>query len=338
MQASNRSKALALACVAALALPALTEAQEVDLKFATLSPPQSHLAKQMMVPWAERVNAAGKGAVRVQVVYGETLATQQNVYSRVLNDVVQIGWGLQTYFGGKFPLTDVVTLPSLAQSSEQASLALWRMYASGKLAGEYAEVMPLALIVFPQQSIHARRPVAKLEDLKGMKIRAAGKVASQSVSALGAVPVSLTVSDMYQALAKGTVDATMTQWTAFQPFKLDEVTSHHVEAPLGSAAAMVFMSKKKWQDLPPAARDVLSRESGESFSRDWGRFWDRVQKQGRDSVAASPKHTIHVLPAEEERRWEAALAKVSEGWVKDTPGGAAILQTFRDELRKAAVQ
>lgn len=328
----------ALACALAVGLPRLAGAEPVTLKFATLSPPQSHLAREMMAPWAERVTAAGKGTVTIETLYGESLATQQNVYSRVLNDVVQIGWGLQTYFGGKFPLTDVVTLPSLAQSAEQASVALWRLHAAGKLGSEYAEVVPLALIVFPQQSIHSRRPVTGLEDLKGMKIRASGRIASRVVSALGAAPVSLTVSDMYQALAKGTVDATMTQWTAFQPFRLDEVTSHHVEAPLGSAAAMVFMAKKKWDALPAAARELLAAHSGESFSRDWGRFWDRVQKQGRDKVAASPKHTIHALSPQEEKRWAGALSSVNETWVKETRGGAAVLQAFREELGRAGTQ
>ncbi|MBL8385955.1 MAG: TRAP transporter substrate-binding protein [Burkholderiales bacterium] len=331
----NRSltiKASILAC--GLVAAAAASAQEVVLKFATLSSPTMHLARDVLVPWAERVNVAGKGIVRIEPVFGENLANQANVYSRVQNNVVQVAWGLQVMVRGQFPLTDLVALPFIASKAEDSSVALWRLYASGKLAAEYKDIVPMALVVFPQYSVHATKPVKSLDDIRGMKVRAGGKVASDIVTALGGAPVSMSVSDMYQALSKQTVDATLVQWTAFQPFKLDEVTSHHLDGPFGSSAGMIFMARKAFDELPAGARDVIQKNSGEALSREYGAFWDRVQLEARNRTAGLPRHTLGVLSAQDAARGAKALSAVTDSWVRDTPGGAEILKAFREELSR----
>ena len=326
--------ALAAAIGVAASVPAL--AQEVVLKFATTNAPTAHLNVQVLTPWAERITAEGKGIVRIELSHGTTLADQSNFYSRVMNDVVQISWGLQGTIAGKFPLTEVVSLPFLSQKSEDSSAALWRLYESGKLAKEYGDVEVLGMVVFPQLSIHSRKPIKSLDDVKGLKIRAGGNMASLVIQALHASPVSMPTADIYQALAKGTIDATLVQWTAFQPFKLAEVTAYHVDAPLGASPAMLFMSRKKFDSLPKAARDLIIKHSGEQFSRQFGVFWDRVQADDRKTVVASEKHHAYVASAQDVKKWSRALQGVSEKWAKDTPDGAVILQAYREELAKSA--
>jgi len=73
-------------CVAGFAQEA------VKLKFATLSPSEGPLNARALHPWAERVNAAGKGIVELDVRDGYAIANYDNVYTRVLDDVVQIAF------------------------------------------------------------------------------------------------------------------------------------------------------------------------------------------------------------------------------------------------------
>ena len=68
-------------------------AQEVTLTLATLDPPPTPLNTQELHPWADRVNAQGKGVVQIVVRDGSEIANQQNIYDRVMSDVVQIGRG-----------------------------------------------------------------------------------------------------------------------------------------------------------------------------------------------------------------------------------------------------
>ena len=50
--------------------------------------------------------------------------------------------------------------------------------------------------------IHSRKPIAKLEDLKGQKLRTFGTNADVA-KLLGATPVAMTMGEAYDAISKG---------------------------------------------------------------------------------------------------------------------------------------
>ena len=72
-----------------------------------------------------------------------------------------------------------------------------------------------------------------------------GKVQGDAISALGGTPISLPLTDMYPAIQRGTVDGTMIAWVAFNPWKLADVTTYHVDTLMGWAAGMISMAKAK---------------------------------------------------------------------------------------------
>jgi TRAP-type C4-dicarboxylate transport system substrate-binding protein len=314
-----------------------TFADPTVLKFATLNPPQSHLNVQFIKPWTARINAAAPDELKIEPYELYALASNVNVYDRVLSDVAQIGWGLPIYFTGKFVTTNVTTLPFTADKSVDASLAYWRMYARGDFGTEYSEIHPLVLIVFPQSGLHmAKREIRTLDDLKGTKIRTGSKVVGDVATALGATPISIEVGEMYQSFERGLVDGTIMPWTAFQPFKMQEVTHFHVDVPLGAGSAMIFMAKKRYEGLSAAARKALDDNTGEAPVREFGRFWDRIDDEARAAVKAMPGHTVKTMSPAEFAPWRQRVEPVLADWVKETPNGAKVLETFRAEIAKAA--
>ena len=72
-----------------------------------------------MRPWAERINEQGKGVVKIDIRDGLALANLTNAYERVVNDVVQIAWTLPGYVAGKFPRTQVTSLPFVSGNGEE---------------------------------------------------------------------------------------------------------------------------------------------------------------------------------------------------------------------------
>ena len=90
---------------ALMALTASTaSADEVTLTFATTLPAQSPVNAEVHHAWAQRINEAGKGIVRIDVRDGPTIANAINAYDRVASDVVQISHVPLSYVAGKFPL------------------------------------------------------------------------------------------------------------------------------------------------------------------------------------------------------------------------------------------
>lgn len=320
------------AAVLLTAFPQSAAAQK-QVNFGVGSPPRAHLVQQIFIPWSKKVSAESGGEINVEVKAGRALVSPFNVYERVQADVAQIGWGVQSLMKGRFKRSTVTAIPFEANTSEEASLALWRLYEKGVTTSEYHEVKPLAIIVFPPSTLHSKdKPIKSLEDVKGMKIAVGDRVSSGVLQRIGGTPISLRLPEMYQGLNRGTVSGVWMVWTAFMPFKLFEVTKHHFDLPLGSGTAMVFMSKKGYDALPAGGRRAIDANSGEGFTLNFAKFWDRVGNGSRAAVSKMPGHTFASMPPSEVAKWRETIGPVVEEWKKSTPDGAKVIAAFRSEI------
>jgi len=323
-----------LMAAAGLALAAPASADELVLKFATLDVPQAHLNVRVHHPWAEKINKEAKGLFRIEVFDGEALANQGNIYNQVVSNVVQIGWGLPS-LAGKFPLLQVAALPyQTTADSEVSSTALWRLYKTGLLDQEFDQVVPLKLIVFPQSGVQFRKQPQTLDNLNGLKVIAGSKITSQIVQKLGGAPLSFRIDEYYETLQRATADGVVVGWTAFNPFKLAEVTHYHLDAPLGGETGYIFMARKEWDSLPDGVKKVLAANSGEPESRAFGHFWDEVVKEGKDNTMKLSGHTLLHLTAAQEKAWHDKIAPIADDWAKSMPGGDKVLATYKELIDK----
>ena len=328
-----------IAPAAALALAAFAQqapAEELVLKFATLDQPEAHHIVAIHRPWAQRINAEGKGVVQIDERDGPGVAIHPNVYSRVMNDVIQVGWGLQSMVPGKFKLTEVVTMPFLSDRSAVGSVALWRLYKSGALDAEYDEIVMLKCNVFPQSGMQFRAAPKTLDNLNGLKMIAGGRTAGEIIQAQGGAPVTMLPSDYYESLNRGTADGVMVGWTAFQPFKLAEVTKYHVEMSLGGASGMVFMPKSKYLALPEAAKKILDANATEKDTREFGQFWDKINDTTAAEVKGMAGHTVMAPNAQQLGAWRERMAPLTAAWVQRTPGADKILDQYKKLLADVA--
>lgn len=324
--------ALGAAVAAMIAGASGASADDLVLKFVTLDVPDAHHNVRIHHPWAAKINEEAHGLFRIQVFDGSAIANQLNVYNRVLDDVAQIGWGLPDLATGKFKLTQVVELPYLSNNSEIASVAFWRLYKTGLLDSDFDQIVPLKLIVFPQSGEQFRQKPATLDNLNGLKIVVGSKISAEVATALGGAPLSFPIDQYYEVLQRGTADVVQVGWTAFQPFKLAEVTKYHLDVPLGSAPGYVFMAKKKWDTLPPAVQKIMMANAGEAESRQFGKFWDDVNNEWRDSTGKLPGHVLLKLTPEQDKAWHDRLEAVTNAWAKEVPNGEKILATYRQIL------
>jgi TRAP-type C4-dicarboxylate transport system substrate-binding protein len=160
-------------------------AQETRLLMTSLSPGGS-TNSVFFNQWSQKLADQSGGAVKIDVRDGTTLANFGNVYERVQDDVVQIGWAIHQVVAGKFPLSEVAGLPFVEGGFSRASLALYRLAQTGLLNNEYKDVVPLVFSVFGPSQLHFARQPRSIDDLNGLKIGVAGRAPSQLVTALGA--------------------------------------------------------------------------------------------------------------------------------------------------------
>ncbi len=321
---------LAVTLLAFRASPGVAE--EVNLMFATLTPPDYSSNTRVYTPWAEKVNAAGKGVLHIEIRTGMALANSANVYDRVAANVMQIGVGIPGLVGGKFPLTDVVGLPFVTDDPETGSVAFWRLYKTGLLDAEYKDIVPLALTMYLPQAVHVAKAPASLDDLKGLRLRIVSKISSDIVTRLGGTPMALDPADIYSGIQRGMIDGVSMSWAGLGQLNLQEVTSFHIDTALGTGATMVFMARKTYDALPEAARKILDQYSGESFSRAAGANFNQEGNEQLAPIIASGKHTIVKLSPKQEAEWRQAIDPVIAAWETNHPGGAKLYETYRQLL------
>ncbi len=330
-----RALAIALTAAGMVAGTTLAQAAEpVTLKFGFPAPVSSYVNTEGMTPWINEVEKASDGTLNIKLFAGPTLGTFRNIYERTLADVSQISFGVFGPYAGQFPRVQVADLPFLSNDSRVSSAALWRLYAKGLLNPEFNKVKVLALFNFPNSTLHTNKPIKTIADLKGLKLAVSSRVLGNVASTLGASPVTLTPSEIYQGLSRGVADGTIIAWTAVRTFKLDEVTKDHVNAPLGEAPAFVFMNKSAYASLPAKAKEAIDKYSGESFSATLGANNEAADRAEDKKVAAEPGQSVRPLSPEQYKAWEARIRPVIDSWAKRTPDGAKVLAAYREEIKK----
>jgi TRAP-type C4-dicarboxylate transport system substrate-binding protein len=252
----------------------------------------------------------------------------------VTNGVVDFGWGALQDQGDQFPRTDVASLPFETDNAVQSSVALWRIYANGTIAQEFSGVKLLGLWGFPMNALHSAKPIAKPDDMKGVKTLVQTGMLGQAMTLYGATPISMTVAEMYQALERGTANAIVLGWTAIATYKMQEVVKHHLDLPLGTSIGYQFMNRDAYAKLPQAARDAIDKASGETLSQAMGVTSDRSGNGTRERVGAMPGQTLTRIDAANLDGWKRVLAPVTAEWVKKTPDGQKVLDAFRAEVKR----
>ena len=322
---------VAAAAAFALVAPAFVapaSAEQITLKLNSPAPPWSYVNKEVLTPWAEAVTADSGGTLKVQTFYGGTLGTFANTYDRVLDQVVDIGFILAAGAAGKIRQQDVAALPFEAENAILASTALWNIYAKGVTATELDAVKPLGLWTFPNAAFHSREPIRTLDDFKGRKLIATNAIAAKIVAALGATPISFRPDEAYTAIQRGTTDGVLMPFTGMETFKVHEVTRHHLDAALGSDAAMLFMNRQRYESLPAPAKAAIDKHSFLKLSRTLGEKTNDQWQKSRNLV----KDSTTTLNAADEAEWKKRLAPIAAEWAQGVPDGAKVLETFRAEV------
>jgi TRAP-type C4-dicarboxylate transport system substrate-binding protein len=324
---------MAVACVA-LAVTVRASAEPVALKWGFPAPPTSWVNTKGIAGWTKEVEPASGNAIEIKVFPGGSVANFRNVYDRLTNHVIDIAFGTYGEVSDLFPKTMVSSLPFEAQSTQESGIALWRLHQKGVIADEYQAVKPLAFFSFGMGVLHSTKPIAKIDDLKGMKVITTSKSTSDSVQLLGGVPVTMTPSEIYQALQRGVAAAGQISWAGSVVFKIYEVTKHHTDVRFGLPGGYFFMNKDSFAKLPDKAKAAIDKSSGEPFSTNMGKYASQEEEQSITKVLAESGQNRHKLDDAEQERWKKLVTPITEEWIKATPNGAAVLAAYRAELTR----
>lgn len=311
---------------AVLAFGTATAAMADELKFANFTPPFHTINASVIEKLNADLSAATGGALTVRGYHGGELgAGPVEQYVRVLQGVTDIAWGLPGYTSSQFPKTMIAELPGAIDVDAPGYEALWSAY-EGNLADEFPGTVPLALWTSePNVMIMKGHVIRQPSDLAGLKIRVAGATAADVAVALGATPVQMPISQVYNALQTGLIDGVFTGSSTLQDFKLEEVAdSYTFGAPLGRLVFYAVLSQAKYDSLSDDQKAAIDATAGVPLSKSAEEAWNVTALSSIAEARAAGDNTIVDLSESEIAAFADAVAGVVDAYVGKHDGNATL--------------
>ena len=316
-----RRSTLAALMLALAMLPVPGAAQTVTLKLSHFVPPVAPPHATFLAPWAAKVEKDSGGKLKVQIFPSMQLGgTPPQLIDQIRDGVVDIGWTVVGYTAGRFPKTEVMEVPFLHTNARSTTLALQDYYEK-HLREEYKDYHVLLLHVHGGALVHANKPIVKLEDYKGLKIRTPNRGGSVFLRGVGASPVGAPVPEVPQMLSKGVIEGALLPYEIANPLKVHELVKFHSEfaGPMPRIGTTVFlfgMNKKKYESLPPDLKKVIDDNSGRHIAEMAGVNWDNIEKPGKEA-AQKAGNQFPMMPVAEVDRVRAAVKPEIEKFLKE---------------------
>lgn len=300
-------------------------AADVTLKLHQMLPPQATIPAKVLQPWADKIKADSGGRIEVELYPAMQLGGKPaDLVDQVKDGVVDLTWTLFGYTPGRFPKSEAFELPFMVTTAVATSLA-FQDYYEKHLKDELADYHVLAVHTHGPGLIHtiASKPVAKLEDMQGLKLRGTSKVVNQMLEAMGASAVGMPVTAVPESLSKSVIDGSVVPWEVTPAIKIAELAPNHTafsgSTGLYTGTFFFAMNKDSYDAMPDDLKKVIDANSGKELARLFGQAMDAGDIRGKD-IADKAGNTTITLDEAETARWKAAGEAVTKAWIAEMDG------------------
>lgn len=295
-----------------LIFPGAAMAKTIKLTYSSFLPP-SHIQSKLAEAWCKEVEKRTNGDVQVQFFPGGTLSKAKQCYDGVVEGVSDVGFSCLAYSRGRFPIMAAIDLP-LGYTSGVVATKVANIVYNEFQPKELQDTKVMYLHGHGPGLIHtAKKPVRKLGDMKGLKLRATGNSAAV-VKALGGTPVAMPMPESYQSIQKGVVSGGAYPLETNKGWKMGEVvdycTADYVAAY--TTTFFVVMNKDKYNSLPKKHQKTINEINAEWLVKH-GQAWDDSDTAGLKFFLNQGNQIIG-LDAKEAAKWKKAVSTVIDGY------------------------
>ncbi len=317
-----------------LLLPAHAGAEPVTLKFSFYTSDRSNIYLYSIKPFIDAVNTEGKGVVEIEAYFsGAISAAQLQQPELVTSGQADIAFIVPGYFPERFPDSAVLQLPGLFHDESEATHVFSRLADAGALTG-FQDFFVIGAFVSASETINSRKRTASLADLKGQTIRVNNAVQINTLQKLGAIPVMLPINSTMDSLSQGKIDAATVPPAMLFEFGFGRVTSNHYLLEIGAVPTALVMNRQKFESLPPQARAIIRKYSGNWLSKQSAASYTARNKEVIAQITTDPRRNI-VAPTDADRETsQRVFDSVIEQWAQLRRGNRDLLAHTRAEIAR----
>ena len=246
--------------------PTPTPVKPLEFRFANFLAESHYVSKEVSTRFAEELEKRTEGRIKVEVYHAQTLCKAKEQYEAVKEGVATFALDVASYNAGVFPSTDVFQLPfagSNAFMRTEAGLHLMRL---GYFDEEFRDVKQLHIAAtWPYAFLWKNQRPATLEEMAGLKVRSPGGYASKGLEALGMVPVSLTVPEIFMAFERGIIDCHLHSVGTMVTTKTYEIGESCLVMPMiAFGGQSIIMNLEAWNQLSAGDQKIVAELGEES--------------------------------------------------------------------------
>ncbi|MBI4621342.1 MAG: TRAP transporter substrate-binding protein [Desulfobacterales bacterium] len=299
-------------------------AKELKLIYAHYLPPSYKDLFPVIQGFADYVNEHGKGKVHLEHFHSGTLLKSEELIPGLMQGTADIILHVDSAIMGTYPILGITELPFLYKDMEVSYEKLKIGSPLYKLINQELAKKDIIAIatwpILPEYIWTKDKPIRKPDDLKGLRIRVAGRVEAAVIKALGGAATTTSSAELYEALKRGTVDGAMCTWTTITSRSLQDTVGYVTKASFASYSAQIYMRLDKWQSLSPDIQKLFI-EAGKGYGKGvfehavpyWDKeTWPLIRKAGVKEIA---------LTKEEQQEFKKRVEPVWDWWKGLLPPG-----------------
>ena len=292
---------------------------------------------QMAHVFGDMVTERTKGEIEFRYYPASSLFKAKEQWDALRKGALDISVFPLDYASGKVPELSITLMPCSVTSVKQG--LTWRNKPIGKKVEKLLEENDIKNMVWAwfDGGIGSNvRQVVLPDDVKGTKLRAAGKKFEYMLKEAGASITSMPSSETYHALSTGVIDTMLTSSASFVSYRLYEVLKY-INAPrdfsIWYMAENLIISKKTWDRLSPEQQKIFL-EVAEWMHTNWvyQNAKPEVDKLIEEYTKAGVQ--IHYMNQVEFNQWLEFAKKTAWKEYADTvPGGQEYLNLALEAMK-----
>jgi len=286
----------------------------------------------------DRVSELSEGRIKIEPYYGGVLGSsgeQLNMCEEGAVDLTHVGIG---HYAGRFPCTEVFTIPGLKyESAWQVGKALEYLYSNSKLGYISDEIKNVKVLGFRSNNrcplSHVGAPWESADDIKGTLINSSNGPTNAMSEALGMNIVSIGFPDRYEGIQKGTIQACTSDYLALESFSMYDVIDSVCDVSIACQMGYLVMNWDSFNSLPEDLQEVMI-EAAKPMVDEFYKVFKGVENRAYD-LAAEKNVTIYTPNDEVMATIQNAMELGQKTWIEERTAGGYDAQGLIDEVQAA---
>lgn len=268
--------------------------------------------------FADLVEEKTDGRIKILIQHSGERGNESQVISQLKYGGVDFARLSISELTNEIKALNVLQLPYLYENSEH----MWKIL-DGEIGDYFLEVVnEYDMVGLSWYDAGARnfytkdRPIQKLEDFKGLKIRVQeSNMMASMVEYLGGEPVKKPYSEVYSLLEKSEADGAENNWPSYESMQHYEVAGYYTLDEHVRIPELQICSKHTWDKLSLEDRQIILECAKESslYQRE---LWKEQETKSRELAVSAGAKVLHLSTAEK-KKFRKAVEPLYERYCED---------------------